>query len=367
MKLSFEQLINSKSLVNYLKFIGHEFSKTEEAMLIYLKTMTTYEEKIHLFEEFIKNEEDTPLIQNIKKWISETRGKINWCIDPKNHPYEGSVCEDIEFDVMDEEIFAIVDEFEDKYPELEIDFDCVVFRGFYDAINFVKEFRNSHGLEHSQFYIRLNDWVDDDDDGPDVKCSQVTKILIDENYKILDIDFRYDVELNDDPLSYLMDENLIIPNSYRHGCCVKDSAGRYGVVDEKVYPEFKDLMKEKEPEYVDNITLVPVQFFDGINMQYTMITPMCLEILDIESIPNDIKLLSDILTGKYPIDFLVNIIKNHMWYDVERRSSTLFGSDSRTTLFIRDTFEDIYEEVSGFGNSPLYLNQFNLTDKSSEK
>ena len=369
MKLSIDKLIQSKSLRNYLKFIRHEFSETEEAMLIYFKDMATYKERIALFEEFIEGkDESAPLIQNIKKWIIEVGEKINWCLDPVANPYEGSVCEDVEFAVDDDEIYAMVDDNIDEYPDLQLEIDGIIFHSFDEAINFVRDFRNNNSLSHTQFYIRIDDWYDDEEeDIPGMKSTQVTKILIDENYDILEIDFCYNKELNSDSLTYLMNEKLTIPNNFKHGYCVKAASGSYGVVDRNNYPEFEKFMREKECDdgeapYVYNMTFVPVQLFDGINMQYVMISPKCLELLDVDRIPNDIKLLSDIMRGKFPITLLSNLIKGHVWDDIVERSCMVYGEDDDTTEFIYNTCEEIFEDASGFKNSTEYLNTFNLTE-----
>lgn len=372
MKLPIDKLIYSKDVLNHLKSINHQFTKLEEAFLIYNKDASSYKEKIQLFKEFISDEEETPLIVSIKKWISNNEAKLLWCLDPEKNPYPfGKIrySEDVDYDIMDEDVVEYLEYNNEKYPELNYDGTDIIFSSFFDAIEGVKKIREDAGIESKEFIIYLRDWyyADNYDEEIDCKSSQTTKIYVDENYNITEIvlwDENEDEDeygIKDIELSFLNSEHLNIPHPFKHGDVVKDFIGRYGVVDMHDYGKFSQTIEDERKHKKYSMTLIPVQIFDGVNMQYTMICPKCLSY--VEDIPNDFKLLSKVLLGEYPVTFLINLIKGHIWMDISESVEESEDFEYGTAEDLNLEFIDLYSCVriaEGMDND--YFNQLTEDD-----
>ena len=60
-------LINSKSIQEYCRKIGHRFNTEELAVLIYRNKKMSVEEKIKAYQELIEKYEDMEVIERIKR------------------------------------------------------------------------------------------------------------------------------------------------------------------------------------------------------------------------------------------------------------------------------------------------------------
>lgn len=315
MKLSIDQLITSKDVVEHLKSINHEFSETEEAILIHTKDRCSYNEKIALFKEFIDGKESSPLVESIKQWFDEVEKKLAWCTNPKEFPYPGSLLINTEFEIDDEEMIAYADYHEDEVEDCVYycDDETVLCKNFDDVIEFAKRFHRDTPDYVKPFVVVLRDYEMYDTDSYDNEDYTETRMLVNTNYEIEGI-LMWDEKLNTECLDYLIEEELNVPHPFSHGDIIKDTFGNYGVIDMNDYGKFSELNTAMLIRKGNKMNLLSAQYYDGVNIVHYMVSPRY--ITRIENPPKDFKLLSKVIMGDLPAYALTNLVRAHIWVDI---------------------------------------------------